>query len=442
MKTKAQTLRAEAEKLNDEVKKLFDAEDEERGKNPDHVMSAEDRKKVTDMNKKIEELEVKAAEEEGFDLVRAQTEARERKYREAGNTIPQAGTQTKGSAIATIRKTLGELFADSPEWTGYLKQVAPDGRIPENMKGIQSPPVKMGSLLVPRGTKAVVTGASSTSAGALVVNERDPDVARTPFDPITIFDVITRRGTRSDTIEFVRQTSRTNNAAPVAEATAVSGGVGTKPESDFALEIVTTTVKTIAHWIPATKRALADALQIRGIIDDELVEGLRDAIADQILNGSGTGEEFTGIANTTGITAQAYDATGTPLLTTTRKARTKVRTTGKATPTAYVFNPADWETIDLLQDAEDRYFFGGPSILGTPRLWGLPVVEEERKTAGEGLVGDMRQAILWDREDASISVSDSHSDFFIRNLVAILAEQRAAFGVRRPAAIVEIDLTA
>jgi hypothetical protein len=43
---------------------------------------------------------------------------------------------------------------------------------------------------------------------------------------------------------------------------------------------------------------------------------------------------------------------------------------------------------------------------------------------------------------ANILVSDSHSDFFIRNLVAILAEMRAAFGVLRPAAFVEIDLTA
>jgi hypothetical protein len=42
----------------------------------------------------------------------------------------------------------------------------------------------------------------------------------------------------------------------------------------------------------------------------------------------------------------------------------------------------------------------------------------------------------------SISVSNQHSDFFIRNLVAILAEMRAAFGVLRPAAFVETDLTA
>jgi len=39
-------------------------------------------------------------------------------------------------------------------------------------------------------------------------------------------------------------------------------------------------------------------------------------------------------------------------------------------------------------------------------------------------------------------VSDSHSDFFVRNLVAILGELRAAFAVIRPSAFVEVDLTA
>jgi hypothetical protein len=49
---------------------------------------------------------------------------------------------------------------------------------------------------------------------------------------------------------------------------------------------------------------------------------------------------------------------------------------------------------------------------------------------------------MWDREQGGISVSDSHADFFVRNLLAILAEMRAAFAVVQPTAFVEIDLTA
>jgi hypothetical protein len=63
-------------------------------------------------------------------------------------------------------------------------------------------------------------------------------------------------------------------------------------------------------------------------------------------------------------------------------------------------------------------------------------------TEGVAVVADWRLAVLWDRMRVSISVSNQHSDFFIRNLIAILAEMRAAFGVLRPAAFIEVDLTA
>jgi HK97 family phage major capsid protein len=207
----------------------------------------------------------------------------------------------------------------------------------------------------------------------------------------------------------------------------------------MAFERVAETVKTIAHWVPATTRALSDAGQLRTYIDQFLRYGIDEELEDQILNGSGSGENFDGILNVSGISTQAWD---TDLLTTTRRARTKVKVLGRAMPTAWVLHPNDWERIDLLQDNEARYFFGGPLQLGTPRLWGLPVVESEGMPEGTGLVADWKLAILWDRMETQISMSNSHSDFFVRNLVAILAEMRAAFGVIRPKAFVSIDLTA
>jgi hypothetical protein len=61
---------------------------------------------------------------------------------------------------------------------------------------------------------------------------------------------------------------------------------------------------------------------------------------------------------------------------------------------------------------------------------------------GVGYVGNFKTLILWDREQAGVQMTDSHNDFFVRNLVAILAEARAAFGCLKPSAIVEMDLTA
>ena len=128
-----------------------------------------------------------------------------------------------------------------------------------------------------------------------------------------------------------------------------------------------------------------------------------------MLNGDGTGENFLGILQTPGIQAQAFV---TDILATTRKARTKCRTPGRVIPTAYLLHPLDWEAFDLDKDAQGRYYFGGPSILGNPRLWGLPVVENESIAAGVGL--DWRLQV---RDALAAHGSDDQRQRFSRKLL-------------------------
>lgn len=349
------------------------------------------------------------------------------------------------------KSSLGRLFHDDPAFKSWISSVAPSGHIPETAKGLHSPAIAFDS-------KALITGVSDTSAGAMVVADNiGLQVGLGLFQrPLTIRDLITVGQTGTDTIDFVRVTATTNNAAPVAEATGAGllastevGGLtdaagGLKPESGLTLEKASTTVKTIAHWLPATKRALSDAAQIRTLIDNFLEYGLAEELEDQIVAGSGVGENFEGILTVAGTQAQAWD---TNLLVTTRKAKTKVRTVGRRQATAYLLNPEDNERIDLLRTEEGgantgSFMFGSPAGNQLQTLWGLPRIESEAIPAGTGLVGDFRTAVLWDREQAAIQVSDSHADFFVRNLVAILAEMRAGFAVIQPSAFVEIDLTA
>ncbi|MFJ4322247.1 phage major capsid protein [Streptomyces tricolor] len=352
-----------------------------------------------------------------------------------------------GFHLPDKKKSLGEQFTESAEYKGLLAQAAASGGQFAKNQRVQSEMF---------GVKSLVTGGSDTSGGALVQNDwRGLQVGLDLFQrPLRLRDVVTPGQTTSDTVEYVRVTSVTNNAAPVPEATSSAAptapggggalvnnpGGGYKPESGVALAKITTAVKTIAHWMPATKRALSDAAQVRTLIDAFLLYGLEEELEDQMIQGDGTGENFEGLSNVSGTQSQAWD---TDLLTTTRKAKTKVRTVGRSIANAYLLNPADTETLDLLQDNEARFYFGGPAGAGTAQvLWGIPVIETEAVPAGTGYCGDFRKAVLWDREQATIQVTDSHLDFFVRNLVAILAEMRAAFGVLQPSAFVEIDLAA
>lgn len=438
MSKRLQELLTEIATKSNEVNSLFDAAD----KRGDGVNTKDEIDRIKAINTEIEDLDKEAAELKAMaDIRRGNDDRRKAAMTPAPGTIPHQGANGGGQQQRAI-KTVGDLVLSNPEMASFLKSF--EGRAVSNRK-IDSPPVELEDYIGLHRNgqwdtlKALITGDSATSAGALVFPDFKPIVDRSYERPLAIRDIITIGETNSDTVEYVRVTSVTNNAAPTAEAVGADDGTGEKPESEMALERVTETVKTIAHWIPATNRALSDAGQIRTLIDSFLRYGLEEELEDQILTGSGAGENFTGVLNTTGTTTQAWD---TNILTTTRKARTKVRVTGRARPTAYVMHPNDWQTIDLLQDNEARYYFGGPMRIGNPMLWGLPVVECEGMTEGVSVVADWRLAVLWDRMQTMISMSNSHADFFIRNLVAILAELRAAFGVIRPAAFVEIDLTA
>lgn len=359
-----------------------------------------------------------------------------------------------GLIVPNGRKSIGQHYIESAEYKSLLEEAQLSGGEFRKNQRINVRPVGFKNLVTPQGQKALVTGTSDTSGGAFVrADDLGLQVGMTPFQrPLTLRNLVTNGSTTSDSIEYVRVTSITNNAAPVAEATSsgpqtVSGanlvnavGGGYKPESGLAVARYSTPVRTIAHWIPVTKRALADAAQMVTLIDGFLEYGLEEELEDQMIAGDGSGENFEGLSNVSGVQAQAWDS---DLLTTLRKAKTKVRLVGRANPTGYVINPADLEAVDLLTDNENRYYFGGPASSGNaPTLWGLPIVESEAVPAGTAYVGDWTKAVLWDRQSSTITTTDSHADFFVRNLVAILAEMRAAFGVLQPNAFVEIDLTA
>lgn len=427
MTTQYKEVLGQAEEKWKSVNALFAAEDAEIKKDAAFKMSGEDRKKVIDLTKEAEELEVKAAELGETEGIRNRATTRIKELSEPSRPqLPGSGKKDGDRDERVERKTLGQHFIDSEEFKSWIKQVAPQGVIPESYKGINSPPVQFKPDLI-------ASGNAVTDASVFVVPDRKTAV-ELPFAPIDILDLITIGSTGSDTVEYPRVTTMTNRAASVAQADdeASTDNTGRKPSSTMAFEKVSTPVNTIAHWIPATKRAISDAGQLRTLIDNFLREGLRQEVADQIINGTGT-PDFQGLITLTGVTTQAF---ATSLLTSTRKALTACRVTALVNPTGFLFSPATWESIELTQDAEDRYYFGGPLLMGNPRLWGLPVAQENKMPDTHYLTGNLKQAVLWNREQASIAISDSHSDFFVKNLVAILAELRAAFGVLRPAAIV------
>jgi len=336
--------------------------------------------------------------------------------------------------------SVGHQFTESDEFKKWLDSVAPSGHIPDRKRLSDSPTFPVQGM----GIKTLLTGGGDTSGGAFV--QEDATGLYEPLGryPTRVLDLVSRRQTGSDVVSFVRQTAQVTQAAPTREANVTTYAEGetevegAKPEGAMAFVKVTANVCTIPVWIPATKPALADVPQLRGIIDEELRADCLDELDDQLLNGDGATDLFTGVYAASDVLGQSYV---TDKITTARKAITNLLANGKTIPTAWVMHPNDWEAFDLLKDGENRYYRGGPFQNGPNTLWTLPVVTSYHATEGTPILADWKKLVVWDREQFSISVSDSHEDFFIRNMVAILGEMRAAIGILRTTAFCEVTLS-
>jgi HK97 family phage major capsid protein len=105
-------------------------------------------------------------------------------------------------------------------------------------------------------------------------------------------------------------------------------------------------------------------------------------------------------------------------------------------PDGIVVHPSDWWRMRFLKNADGEYLLGAPAANVVPQLFGLQVVPTKAMTTDKFMVGAFRAQTLYDRWEPRVEVSTEHADFFTRNLVAILCEERIALASKRPDALI------
>lgn len=300
------------------------------------------------------------------------------------------------------------------------------------------------SMNAPFQVKDIFTALPSGTPGDFGTPQREGIVERAKRAS-RVRDLFPVQQTTTNMIEYFRVSGFTNNAATVAERSGSPAVFTAKPQSSMTVVGVQAPVRTIAHFEVAHRNVLDDEPTLRGIIDNELLYGLRLVEDDQILNGDGTGSNLTGIRETSGIQTQAWSAgsAGDTRIDAVRRAITK-SLLAYYEPTGIIVHPNDMEDIELTKDGESRHLMVMSVSLGAEaRLWRLPMVSTPAIAEGFALVGSFGiGATLYDRMEGSIRVAEQHSDFFIRNAVAVLAEQRIALAVKRPESFVEVEFDA
>ncbi len=265
---------------------------------------------------------------------------------------------------------------------------------------------------------------------------RLPGIITPPDRLERVRDLIPVIPTGLGAIEYIRETGFTNQAATVPEFKDTDEGA--KPKSSIEFEIHTMSMKTIAHWLPVTRQILADAAGLQGYIDTRLIYGLKLVEDEQVLYGDGTGTNLQGIMTSDNVQEYKWSdgKPGDNKVDAIRRAMTLARI-AEYPVSGVVLHPNDWEDIELLKGSDGHYIWVRITEGGQQRLWRVPVIDTTAIEEGDFLTGAFAMATaLWDREQASIRVSDSHADFFTKNLMAILAEERITQTVYRPEAFV------
>jgi len=428
----------------EQLKTLVQAEKEFWEKQGDEKPTADQQKELDTRWKSIEDLSAQVDEENTFSDRQKRLKAIDTFLSQPVHR-PEFGNGN-GSGEPEL-KTMGELLINTPDFKAWRNQIAPEGKEMRAYKFGRSPDIKPADVgLGDLSFKDLVMSVPVTAGGALVRRDYGPWPVDLPLRQPSIRDVITILQTGSNQVEFVRVNSLTRAAKIVPEATSATDDLALKPKASASLEVIQTGVKTIAVIMQATRTILADAPQLQSLMTNFMRTDIDLELEEEIIAGPGGANHFDGLENTPNLTPQPFvadaeDTTG-GLLTTTRKARTAALITGRARSTAFLLNPFDWETIDLARGAQGQFYFGGPMQMGQKMLWGLPVIESEVIPQGTGYTGDLKQLVVWDRQDPTVYMTDSNRDHFERNIIDILYEGRWAFGVLRPPAVVKIDLHA
>lgn len=271
----------------------------------------------------------------------------------------------------------------------------------------------------------------------LVQSQRVAGIINNPNRILTIRDLLPVGRTTSNLVEYTKENVFTNNSGPQYSSPDYENV--TKPESGITFTLASAAVATLAHFVPVSRQVLDDSAQLESYVNGRLMYGLKLEEEDQLLNGNGTSGNLGGLLKSGNYTAYSRAVTGDTKLDTIRRALTQAQLS-EFTADAIVLNPADWETIELQKSSYGEYIFGGDmgpiDALG-PRIWGKRVVATNSITAGTFLLGSFTMgAQIWDRQDAAVQISYEDGDNFKKNMATILAEERLALTVYRPAAFI------
>jgi HK97 family phage major capsid protein len=235
---------------------------------------------------------------------------------------------------------------------------------------------------------------------------------------LTIADLLGTGTTTTNTIVYLKETSADNGADLTSEG-------APKPPSEIDFDKVSVAVEKIATFLPVSDEMLEDEAQVVSYINGRLVVFVKQReeayLYDIIELAAGTSSSATEVGGD-----NLFDAIAAGIY--------HVRLDAQEEPDAVIVSPLDAAKMDVTRAVagDGNYFSGGPYAAAAQNPWGLRRVVSTVVTDGAPLVGAFKQgATVWRRGGVSVEASNSHADYFVRNMTALRAEERLALTIYR-----------
>jgi HK97 family phage major capsid protein len=406
----------------------------------DRATSEDENAEIQKHHRAIETLEQeKKTAEEGLATLKSVEDL----GRSLGPAVPSVsvGSEPHDRIQQYIAKSLGEQFTDSAQYKASIEEYRQSGRFRE---GFSTGAVGLDA----KGTLLEGAGGGG-GAVAATVPQVVPGVVDKLFQRLTFADLILQGQASTNSFRYVVEGTATSGAAGVAEG-------GTKPESTLGLTTTDEPIKKIATLLPISEEMLEDAPAIQSYINGRLILFVKIEEERQLIRGTSGGNEVQGLLTSRSVPVYAGGTAAGNRAIQMFKAMNGLRGSAFLEPDWIVMHPTDYEAIRLLTDTAGQFFGGGPfmgpygngqnlaasgQVTGqTDSLWGKPVYVTAATGAGTAVVGTRESAQVWRRGGMSVEASNSHSNYFQLNLVAIRAEERLGLAVYRPTGFVEVRL--
>ena len=270
--------------------------------------------------------------------------------------------------------------------------------------------------------KAATDTQTSPTAAVDFATTFDKNVVTAARTPLVIRDLFSAEQISGSTLVYLVE-------GAIQGAPAVTAEGAEKPQIHFADPTPkTVSLAKIACHIKESDEYINDYPFLASAINGRLLYELGLVEQNKLV---------TDLLATSGIGTGTYaaNATAAVIADAILQAAMDVQNSSGFAADAIVLNPADWYTLRVGKDGEDRYYGGGYfGAQDIPNLWGIPVCVSTAVSTGTIIVGAFKTCgSVVANGGVSVEATNTNEDDFVKNLMTIRAEERMALAVRRPA---------